>query len=144
MSSERETPALPAGVSSTADLGTVLPMSQAATRLGVSAKTVRRMIERGDLPGAHLVEMPGGKGQQWVVPVSSLEQHQAKQQQAAPVDSAAVEIEQLRGQVADLTHRAELAEALADERRHQLEQLHLTLRTALPAGPQRRRWRRSN
>lgn len=140
-----ETPALPAGVSSTADLGTVLPMSQAATRLGVSAKTVRRMIERGDLPGAHLVEMPGGKGQQWVVPVSALEQHQAKQRAAAPApDSTAVELEQLRGQVADLSRRVELAEALADERRHQLEQLHLTLRTALPAGPQRRRWRRSN
>lgn len=143
MSAKKQQPALPPGVSSTADLGTVLPMSAAATRLGVSGKTVRRMIDRGDLPGAHLVEMPGGKGQQWVVPVSAVEQHQAQQRQATPPDSSTVEISALRDQVTALTHRAELAEALADERKSQLEQLHLTLRTALPAASEpRRRWRK--
>ena len=46
-------PMLPSGVDRLVDLGTVLSIVEAAQRLGVSAKTVRRMITRNELLGAH-------------------------------------------------------------------------------------------
>lgn len=135
---------LPAGVSSTADLGTCVPLVTAAQRLGLSPKTVRRMIDRGDLPGSHLEAMPGNRGQQWVVPVAALETVQVPQrrnqaQWRADPDLSS-ELETLRAAVARLERDLELQRALADERRTQLEQLHLTVRLALNAGPQPRRW----
>jgi hypothetical protein len=52
------------------------------------------------------------------------------------------ELVQLREENAKLKHDLELSRALADERRHSLEQLHLTVRLALNAGKpeQSRRW----
>jgi len=134
--------ALPPGVESVADLGTVLTLKEAATRLGLSTKTVQRMLSRGDLPGAHKTPMPGGKGEQWAIPVSAVEGYQAAERKSAPApDTTAAELEALRTQVEELRTRADLYEALASERAHQLEQLHLTVRLALNAGTQpRRRW----
>ena len=133
---------LPAGVTSLADLGTVLTLREVADRLGVSLKTARRMVSRGDLPGAHQVPMSNGRGTQWVVPVSSVEQVQQKERttpsrQAA--DHSAEQIAQLQAEVAGLKQKAELLEALATERAQQLEQLHLTFRLSLPAGKQERK-----
>ena len=142
-----QVPMLPAGVTSLADLGTVLTLREVADRLGVSLKTARRMVSRGDLPGAHQVPMSNGRGTQWVVPVSSVEQVQQKERttpsrQAA--DHSAEQIAQLQAEVAGLKQKAELLEALATERAQQLEQLHLTMRLALTAGEQdtRRWWRK--
>lgn len=127
-------PALPAGVTRLSDLGTLLTIAESATRLGVSAKTVRRMITRGELPGAHKAPMPTGKGEQWLVPVAALDTPQAKQRTQAEPDPHAQEIESLRAKVTELEHALDTQRALADERAHALEQLHLTVRLALNAG----------
>ena len=66
----KEPLALPVGVDRVSDLGTLLSMREVAERLGISTKTVRRMITRGELLGAHQEPMTSGKGLQWVVPYS--------------------------------------------------------------------------
>lgn len=117
--------------------GTTLTLREAAERLGVHEQTVRRAVKAGRVPGAHLVEH--GKGEQWRVPVTSL----GAISKQTPVQSAeAGETEQLRQRVADLEHQLELQRALADERRHQLDALHGTMR-ALAAGvrpPEQSEW----
>lgn len=142
--SEDTTPplALPVGVDRVSDLGTLLTLKQVAERLGVSAKTARRMVTRGDFPGAHQAPMPGGKGTQWVVPVASLLPHERERDQAhasAPASVTAQEVDDLRAQVTRLESELALSRALAEERAHALEQLHLTVRLALNAGDQPRR-----
>jgi len=134
--------ALPKGVDRVSDLGTLLTLKEAATRLGVSPKTVRRMIGRGALLGSHQVPMPNGKGSQWVVPYSSVVEQETKTARQATPDPVADELAQLREENTKLKHDLELSRALADERRHSLEQLHLTVRLALNAGKpeQSRRW----
>lgn len=127
-------PALPPGVDRLADLGTLLSIPESATRLGVSPKTVRRMIARGELPGAHKAPMPTGKGEQWLIPVAALEQQQVQQRAQVQPDLHAQEIESLRTRVAELESALDTQRALADERAHALEQLHLTVRLALNAG----------
>lgn len=127
-------PALPPGVDRLADLGTLLTIQETAARLQVSAKTVRRMITRGELPGAHKAPMTTGKGEQWLVPVAALDSPQVKQRTQAEPDPHAQEIEQLRTRVKELENALDTQRALADERAHALEQLHLTVRLALNAG----------
>ena len=136
--------ALPPGVTSIADLGTTYSLTAAAALLGVSVKTVQRMVKRGDLPGSHKAPMENGKGEQWRVPLSALYAHQNKQQATAPApDPTATELQDLRDKVAKLETELREQRTLADERGHQLEQLHLTFRTALNAGETpRRRWKR--
>lgn len=142
-------PMLPSGVDRVADLGTVLTLQETAKRLGVSAKTVRRMIARNDLLGAHKVPMQSGKGEQWVVPVSSIEQAKSKTLAQAVPDHQAVELADLRKQVAMLQIRADLHEAIATERKQALDDLHMTMRMLnlgadKPASAEkpRRKWRR--
>jgi excisionase family DNA binding protein len=140
--------ALPPGVSSTADLGTTYSLTAAAALLGVSVKTVQRMVKRGDLPGSHKTPMENGKGEQWRIPLSALYAHDGKQRAAAPApDAAQTELTELRDKVAKLETELREQRTLADERRTQLEQLHLTFRTALTAGnpgtsSQSRWWKR--
>lgn len=143
--SENETPplALPVGVDRVSDLGTLLTLKETAERLGVSAKTARRMVTRGDFPGAHQAPMPTGKGTQWVVPVSSIIPHEQKyllREASAPASVSAQEVDELRAQVARLESDLALQRALADERREQLDALHKTFQLALTAGtPTRKR-----
>jgi excisionase family DNA binding protein len=134
--------ALPKGVDRVSDLGTLMTLKEAATRLGVSPKTVRRMIERGALVGSHQVPMPSGKGSQWVVPYSAVVEQETKTAKQATPDPVAGELAQLREENTKLKHDLELSRALADERRQSLEQLHTTMRVALAAGKseQPRRW----
>lgn len=108
--------------------GTTLTLKEAAERLGVHEQTVRRAVKAGRVPGAHLVEH--GKGEQWRVPVASLG---AISKQTPAQTAEASEADQLRQRVADLERQLELQRALADERRHQLDQLHISMR-ALSAG----------
>lgn len=147
--SEDSTPplALPPGVDSVADLGTLLTLREVAERLGVSQKTARRMVTRGDFPGAHQAPMPNGKGRQWVVPVASLIPHESRREQVQatiPASATAQEVSDLRAQVEKLQAELTLQRALADERAQAIEQLHLTFRLALPAAQpaKRRLWRR--
>ena len=136
----KEPLALPVGVDRLSDLGTLFTLREASERLGVSVKTVRRMITRGDLLGAHQVPMASGKGTQWVVPYSEIvkQENTVKAQAPAP-DQSASELVALREQVAQLEKDRDLFQALATERGQQLEQLHLTFRLSLPAGKQERK-----
>ena len=136
----KEPLALPVGVDRLSDLGTLYTLREASERLGVSVKTVRRMITRGDLLGAHQVPMANGKGTQWVVPYSEIvkQENTVKAQAPAP-DQSTTELVALREQVAQLEKDRDLFQALATERGQQLEQLHLTFRLSLPQGKQERR-----
>jgi excisionase family DNA binding protein len=140
--------ALPKGVDSVADLGTTYSLTAAAALLGVSVKTVQRMVKRGDLPGSHKAPMDNGKGEQWRVPLSALYAHDTKTKAAAPApDPVTTELTELRDKVTKLEAELREQRTLADERRTQLEQLHLTFRTALTAGnpgtsSQSRWWKR--
>jgi excisionase family DNA binding protein len=147
----QEPAALPQQASA-AQHGTMLPLAEVAQRLGVSLATVRRMLKRDQLEGAELA--PGATGQQWLVPLATVESHLASRRAVAadqqvsrtppPAQVAAVELEELRTRVASLEAQLATQRALADERAHALEQLHLTVRLALNAGTQepqaRRRW----
>lgn len=155
---------LPAATVADADLGTTLTLRETAARLGRSVKTVRRMVASGAFPEARQVPMPGGKGQQWVVPYSDLlawERDQAARAELAGATVAPV-VRALDRQRADETaaalaealrerdqarHEAELARAVADERAATIGQLSAALdalRLALPPAPaapvERRRW----
>lgn len=138
---EQNTPplALPPGVDRLSDLGTLLTLREVADRLGISVKTARRMITRGDLPGAHQAPMSNGKGTQWVVPYSSVITHENETRQQINPDPVSTELTALRERVAQLETQLDLQQALATERAHQLEQLHLTVRLALNAGEQPKR-----
>jgi predicted DNA-binding transcriptional regulator YafY len=135
---------MPRGVDRLSDLGTLLTLREAADALGVSTKTARRMITRGDLKGAHQVPMPSGRGTQWVVPYSSVVEQERDQREQVKADPQSDEIAALRDKVTRLESDLALSRALADERAHALEQLHLTVRLALNAAPEPRRswWRR--
>lgn len=134
--------ALPAGVERLSDLGTLLTLRDVAARLGLSPKTVRRMVDRGALPGAHQAPMPGSKTQQWLVPYASVVAHENATREQVNPDPVQSELETLRATVARLQSDLDLQRALADERAHALEQLHLTVRLALNAAPRSRRWGR--
>lgn len=114
--------------SSDQEHGTTVSVKQAAERVGVHEQTLRRWLWAGKVDGAHLV--PHGKGEQWRIPVATLEQ--LGKQEAKPTATQA-EADQLRQRVADLERQLELQRALADERRHELDRLHDTMR-ALSAG----------
>jgi len=132
--------ALPPGVDRVADLGTLLTLREAATRLGRSAKTVRRMVERGDLPGAHLAEDRNGVPT-WMVPYSSVVAAENALREATPPNPAAAEMDALRERVARLETDLAISRALADERARHLADLSAMFRAALPApGEQRPRW----
>lgn len=152
-----EHPAALPVVTSSAGHGSTLTLRDAAERLGVSLKTVRRMVDRGDLPGAEL--RPGPSGPQWLVSVAAIEQVLAARSQpvtspvvraSAPPSALQDELVQLRLKVAELERRTAVAEAVAQERSQELERLHESFRvlaltastnTEPPAG-QRRWWQR--
>lgn len=142
--------ALPPGVDRVSDLGTLLTLKETAERLGVSVKTVRRMVTRGDFAGAHQAPMPTGKGSQWMIPYASVLPHENERTQVqatAPATATARELEELRAQVTRLESDLALSRALADERRQQLDALHKTFQLALTAGkeePTRRKWWRKS
>lgn len=137
--------ALPKGVDRLSDLGTLLTLKETAQKLGKSEKTVRRMVTRGDLVGAHQVPMPSGKGMQWVVPYSSVIAIENETRQQVNPDPVSDELVQLREKVARLEQELTVQKVLADERAHALEQLHLTFRLSLPSGEQpRRKWFRKS
>lgn len=142
MSDDSAPLALPAGVDRLSDLGTLLTLREVAAQLKLSPKTVRRMVDRGALPGAHQAPMTGSKTLQWVVPYASVIAHENATRDQVNPDPVQTELEQLRATVAHLQTDLALQQALADERAHALEQLHLTVRLALNAAPRQRRWGR--
>ena len=139
---DKEPLALPKGVDRLSDLGTLLTLKECAQKLGKSEKTVRRMITRGDLAGAHQVEMSNGKGMQWVVPYSSVVAVENETRQQINPDPVSAELAELRAKVAQLESDLTVQKVLAEERAHMLEQLHMTWRLSLNSGEPvaRRKW----
>ena len=122
-----------------------LTISQTASRVGVSAKTVRRMIARNELPGAWIAYDPKAKIKQWLVPVVSIEILDTTRQ-ARPVNTATGELTALRTQVQNLENDLRLERALRQNSDHQLQELHQTVRLMIGAQPPQKapRWWRKN
>jgi hypothetical protein len=106
-----------------ADMGTVLPLVEVATRLGVSVKTAYRKVRAGGYPGAYKV--PGPSGEQWVVPVATVEQLLSK---AAPKSQDNVQAEVLQAKVHELEVQLAQARTEAQERALTIENLQSSMR----------------
>jgi excisionase family DNA binding protein len=100
-------------------------LSEAATRLKVSEKTVRRWVHRGKLQGS---QMPTDRGFQWMVDISD--------DLPEPPEEPSGELEALR----------EMNKLLCQEltaKNEQIKELHILLQqaqAALPAPRNGRRW----
>lgn len=108
-----------------ADMGTVLPIAEVAARLGVSVKTAYRAVRAGKYPGAY--KQPGTSGEQWVVPVSTVEQLLSK---AVPKsqDIVQAQAQALLAQVHDLEIQLTQARTEAMERGKMIEFLQDSMR----------------
>lgn len=122
--------------------GTMLALPAVAERLGCSVATVRRMLKRNELEGSQLQRGPSGE--QWTVPLATVESVLAKRSKkaaqapvtvraSAPAAALSEELVRLRQQVIELERRAAVAETEAYERGQRLEQQHEQLRLALSA-----------
>lgn len=129
-------------------------VEEAVTLFQVSLSTLRRRLQKGEVPGASLA--PGPKGQAWRIPVASLEAlgYRPKLVREVEVRAAQVsaEAETLEAQVRDLKAaldvervRRESAEKEAELLRSNVEDLRTALAklpAALPPGKPSRWWRR--
>lgn len=115
--------------------GSNLTLPEVATRLGLSLKTVYRRARAGQLTGAHKVISP--TGEQWVVPVATVEQLAAiqttKQNRANPDAVKAAELQQ---QVHDLQLELATVRAQAFERGETVEQMKSVMRSLTVATEQ--------
>jgi hypothetical protein len=106
-----------------ADMGTVLPLTEVATRLGISVKTAYRKVRAGTYAGAYKV--PGPSGEQWVVPVATVEQLLNK---ATPKSQDIVQAQALLAKVQELEVQLVQARTEANERAATIEQLQQSMR----------------
>ena len=130
----------PAARTPNSDHATVVTISEAANRTGVSAQTWRRRLKAGQVAGAY--KTAGAQGEQWQIPVTALDQIAVIK--TAPAVSASSEtISDLQTELVTVKGQLALQRALADERLQALDQLHATMR-ALGAGlnsePKPKRW----
>ena len=105
-------------------------IAEAATACGVSAKTIRRRVQNDAFPNAHRT----GRGP-WLIPVEDLLADGLQPGKPSPpdaveepepavankVDADLAELARLREQNAELRRRAEVAEAIAQERERTIE-----------------------
>lgn len=110
------------------DIGTTLPLVEVAARLGVSVKTAYRKVRAGGYAGAYKV--PGPSGEQWVVPVATVEQLLNR---ATPKSQDNVQAEALQAQVQELQVQLAQARTEAAERAATIEQLQSTMRALTAA-----------
>ena len=115
----------------------MLTFSEAAHAASVDRRTIRRWKDGGKLPNAVMVEGV------WRVPVEDLLAAGAQLHAPTPPDEPDPtpppdELERLRAEVAEYRRRAEVAEAVAEERGAALDDARLALR-ALTAGEEARR-----
>ena len=120
----------PAARTVNSDHATVVTISEAVARTGVSAQTWRRRLKTGQVSGAY--KAAGAQGEQWQIPVAALDQI-AVIKPVAVVSAASETISDLQTELVTLKSELALQRALADERLHTLDQLHATMR-ALGAG----------
>ena len=122
----------PATRTSTANLGTVLTLPEAAQRLGWSLKTAYRRVRTGDLDGAH--KLPAANGEQWVVPVATVERlASAQAAQRASANPDAVRVAELQQRVAELQAELATERAVGQERVRTIEQLTSSVRALTAA-----------
>jgi Helix-turn-helix domain len=106
-----------------------LSISDAARRCGVHRNTVRRYLDAGKFPGAFREDARSP----WQIPVQDLRQAglhvrvtssaEAWALQSRSRAELAIQLEELQRKVRDMTHRAEVAEALLSERDRRIEGL---------------------
>jgi len=101
-----------------ADMGTTLGLAEVAERLGCSVKTAYRKVRKGEYAGAY--KMPGASGEQWVVPVSTVELLLSK---AKPKSQDIVQAEVLVARVHELELLLATARTEAHERAVTIEAL---------------------
>ncbi len=122
-------------------------LSEAADATGKTKKTMRRRLDAGDFPNAYREAGPGNSNSwPWRVPLEDLLAAGFQLHEPTPPDvepepqetpAPAVDADQvaeLKAENSELRRRAEVAEAVADERAKALERADLALR-ALTAGP---------
>ena len=133
----------PAPRTANSDHATMLTISEAAARTGVSSQTWRRRLKAGQVAGAY--KAAGSQGEQWLIPVTALDSIAVVK--AVPVVSASSEtISDLQTKLATAETQLAVQRALADERLQMLDQLHATVR-ALGSGitePKAKRWWRKS
>jgi DNA-binding transcriptional MerR regulator len=111
------------------ELPPLLSISDAARRCGVHRNTVRRYLDAGRFPGAFRED----ERSPWQIPVHDLRDAGFNVRGVAMVEAwelqnrsradLAIQLEELRGKVQEMTHRAEVAEALLAERDRRIEDL---------------------
>jgi len=127
-----------------------LTIKEAATACGVSTKTVRRRLDADKFPNARRLDGPAGtESGPWVIPVGDLIAAGLQPGKPSPPDaqsepapetvadlpaSQTDELRRLETENADLLRRAEVAEAIAEERERTIEAQAQALRM-LEAGP---------
>ena len=121
----------------------------------VSRKTLQRRLDKGKFPNAYRADGPKGEGTgPWMIPLADLlaegfhpgggrtfvtdnDASQSSQQSktATPTESAPTELEELQSKLdkaerehAEILRRAEVAEAIAEERGKALDDMRTTLR----------------
>jgi hypothetical protein len=122
-------------------------LSEAVEACTCSRSTLRRKLKAGEIDGA--TQNDSG---QWQIPISSLvaaglmASTSPPEEPPGPAESSPTELDALKAENAELRKRAEIAEAVAEEREKALEDTRLALR-ALSAGDpvndRKRWWRRS-
>ncbi len=115
----------------------MLTITEAARAAGVDRRTIRRKLDAGAFPGAVQDTEPGRGGSVWRIPVTELLAAgfvlHAPTPPEEPVPPAPADTD-LRAENEQLRRRAEVAEAIAEERGRALDDARLALR-ALTAGP---------
>ncbi len=112
----------------------MLTIPQVATRLGISTKTARRMIQRGELPGAFRARNTSKNTDQWLVPVASVDSLELSRQDK-PQNTTASQLTALREQIRELETQLIIERTISQNNAHQLEQLHQTVRLMISATP---------
>lgn len=108
-----------------ADMGSTLGLPEVATRLGVSVKTAYRAVRAGKYAGAYKV--PGPSGEQWVVPVSTVELLLSRTVKKTPSQDS-VQAEALQARVHELELLLATARTEATERAVTIEALQGAMR----------------
>lgn len=146
MSDQTEQPRELTTSTGVSEIGTTLSVSMAAARLGVSEKTVRRMIAAGKLEGA--AKTQGVSGETWAVPLAAVESHlsakggQPAGQVAGRGSGQGERVQELEREVIELRHAVELRDMQLAEKERYLQTLEALTSRMLPAAtqPARRKW----
>ena len=111
----------------------VFTLKEAAEACQVSLKTIRRRRDKGDFPNSY---RSASRAQSpWLIPVTDLiaagltpGKPAPPEEPPGPAEPSPTELDALKAENAELRKRAEIAEAVAEEREKALEDTRLALR----------------